>query len=61
MTSNLWEEGGGRIFKNYIDPPSRVRLKGLQRLLFKPNGELELYGERFIHYRLCAKDMSQTD
>jgi RimJ/RimL family protein N-acetyltransferase len=35
-------------------PPSRTRIKGILRLGFVPDGELELYGERFIRYRLWA-------
>lgn len=40
-------------------PPSRTRVKGILRLGFQPDGELELYGERFIRYRLYAPK-SQT-
>lgn len=35
-------------------PPSRTRVKGILRLGFKPDGELEIHGERFIRYRLNA-------
>lgn len=33
-------------------PPTRMRIKGLLRLGFKEDGELEIGGERFIRYRL---------
>ena len=33
-------------------PPSRTRIKGILRLGFIPDGELEISGERFIRYRL---------
>lgn len=33
-------------------PPSRTRVKGIFRLGFKPDGEIEIGGERFIRYRL---------
>lgn len=33
-------------------PPTRTRIKGLLRLGFKIDGELEVGGERFIRYRL---------
>jgi GNAT superfamily N-acetyltransferase len=35
-------------------PPSRARIRGILRLGFVMDGELELYGERFIRYRLWA-------
>ena len=35
-------------------PPERTRVKGILRLGFLPDGELELYGERFLRYRLFA-------
>ena len=35
-------------------PPTRTRVKGILRLGFKPDGEVEAYGERFIRYRLYA-------
>ncbi len=35
-------------------PPTRTRIKGILRLGFKPDGEVELGGERFIRYRLQA-------
>jgi RimJ/RimL family protein N-acetyltransferase len=41
-------------------PPSRTRIKGLLRLGFKQDGELELDGERFIRYRL-AKNARRRD
>lgn len=33
-------------------PPSRTRVKGILRLGFQPDGEVEIGGERFIRYRL---------
>lgn len=33
-------------------PPTRQRIKGLLRLGFREDGELEVGGERFIRYRL---------
>jgi len=35
-------------------PPSRTRVRGMARLGFKQDGELEIYGERFIRYRRYA-------
>jgi RimJ/RimL family protein N-acetyltransferase len=35
-------------------PPSRRRVRGILKLGFQPDGEVELYGERFIRYRLDA-------
>jgi len=35
-------------------PPTRTRVKGIQRLGFQLDGEVELCGERFIRYRLYA-------
>lgn len=35
-------------------PPTRTRLKGILRLGFQPDGEVEVGGERFIRYRLDA-------
>ena len=35
-------------------PPSRTRIKGIFRLGFQPDGEMEIGGERFIRYRLHA-------
>lgn len=35
-------------------PPSRRRVKGILRLGFQLDGEVGLYGERFIRYRLHA-------
>jgi RimJ/RimL family protein N-acetyltransferase len=35
-------------------PPSRTRVKGILRLGFKPDGEVDISGERFIRYRLSA-------
>ncbi len=36
-------------------PPTRTRVRGILRLGFEPEGEVELYGERFIRYRLRAR------
>lgn len=33
-------------------PPSRTRIKGIFRLGFRPDGAVEIGGERFIRYRL---------
>ncbi len=33
-------------------PPSRTRIRALFRLGFRPDGEIELDGERFLRYRL---------
>lgn len=35
-------------------PPSRTRVKGILRLGFLPEGEVEIEGERFVKYRLFA-------
>ena len=35
-------------------PPTRTRVKGILRLGFQPDGEVESAGERFIRYRLHA-------
>ncbi len=35
-------------------PTTRTRVKALLRLGFVPDGEVELYGERFVRYRLYA-------
>ena len=35
-------------------PPSRIRIKGILRLGFREDGEVEIEGERFIRYRLFA-------
>ena len=35
-------------------PPERTHVKGILRLGFVPDGELEVDGERFIRYRLFA-------
>ena len=41
-------------------PPTRTRVKGLLKLGFEEDGELELGGERFIRYRL-QKAMRSRD
>jgi [ribosomal protein S5]-alanine N-acetyltransferase len=33
-------------------PPTRTRIKGILRLGFQEDGEVEIEGERFIRYRL---------
>jgi [ribosomal protein S5]-alanine N-acetyltransferase len=35
-------------------PPTRTRIKGILRLGFQPDGEVDIEGERFIRYRLYA-------
>lgn len=35
-------------------PPSRTRIKGILKMGFRPDGEVEIGGERFIRYRLYA-------
>ncbi len=35
-------------------PPTRIHVRGLQRLGFEPDGEVEYLGKRFIRYRLHA-------
>jgi [ribosomal protein S5]-alanine N-acetyltransferase len=35
-------------------PPTRTRIKGILRLGFQLDGEVELNGEKFIRYRLSA-------
>jgi ribosomal-protein-alanine N-acetyltransferase len=35
-------------------PPSRVRVSGVLQLGFRPDGELQIAGERFLRYRLLA-------
>lgn len=35
-------------------PPTRTRIKGVLRLGFQEDGEVEIEGERFIRYRLIA-------
>jgi [ribosomal protein S5]-alanine N-acetyltransferase len=35
-------------------PPSRVRVSGVLQLGFRPDGELQIGGERFLRYRLLA-------
>jgi ribosomal-protein-alanine N-acetyltransferase len=42
-------------------PPARKHIKGVLKLGFQLDGEVELYGERFIRYRLYAphKHVSQ--
>ena len=35
-------------------PPTRTRIKGILKLGFQPDGEVDLHGERFLRYRLYA-------
>ncbi len=35
-------------------PPTRTRIKAILKLGFQPDGEVELYGEKFIRLRLYA-------
>ena len=35
-------------------PPSRVRVAGVLRLGFRPDGAVDVGGERFVRYRLTA-------
>jgi ribosomal-protein-alanine N-acetyltransferase len=37
-------------------PPTRTRIKGVLRLGFQVDGEVEIEGERFIRYRLFAPE-----
>lgn len=41
-------------------PPSRTRVKAILRLGFQLDGEVELYGERWIRYRLFAPKKEVT-
>jgi len=41
-------------------PPSRRRIRGILKLGFLPDGEVELYGERFIRHRLYAPRMGRA-
>ena len=40
-------------------PPTRTRVKGILRLGFKPDGEVEIGGERFLRYRLYAPEIQE--
>lgn len=42
-------------------PTSRVSYKGMKRLQFKPDGEIELHGEKFLRFRLHAHDVFKTN
>jgi hypothetical protein len=37
-------------------PPSRTRVSGVVQLGFRPDGEVEIAGERFVRYRLVAPE-----
>ena len=39
-------------------PPSRVRVRGVLRLGFRPDGEMEIAGARFLRYRLVAPNQA---
>jgi [ribosomal protein S5]-alanine N-acetyltransferase len=41
-------------------PPSRKRVRGILRLGFEPDGEVEIEGERFIRYRLHSPVSEET-
>lgn len=41
-------------------PPTRTKVRSLYRIGFKKEKEVELYGERFILYRLNAADAEQA-
>jgi len=57
ITAFAFEEKG---FESVIIllPPSRTRVKGVLRLGFQPDGETEIFGERFIRYRLLNPEPS---
>lgn len=48
-------EGMGFESITILLPPARTRIKGILRLGFQLDGEIELHGERFIRYRLHAE------
>lgn len=37
-------------------PPTRTRIKGILKLGFQPDGEVEIQSQRFFRYRLYAPD-----
>jgi hypothetical protein len=39
-------------------PPSRTRVKGVLRLGFVPDGEVDIDGERFVRYRLWREQIA---
>ena len=41
-------------------PPSRTRVSGVLRLGFRPDGEVEIGGERFVRYRLDRSHGTQV-
>ncbi|MEL6615664.1 MAG: GNAT family protein [Bacteroidota bacterium] len=41
-------------------PPSRVRVSGIARLGFRPDGEAEVGGQPFLRYRLMAPGSADT-
>jgi RimJ/RimL family protein N-acetyltransferase len=40
-------------------PPSRTRVKGVLRLGFVPDGEVDIDGERFVRYRLWREQIAK--
>lgn len=59
----MWEQHGygpwafgemGLQSVTILFPPTWTRIKGILRLGFKPDGEVEIGGEKFIRYRLYA-------
>lgn len=52
MRRAFGEMGFGSV--TILLPPSRTRVRGLARLGFEQDGELEIGGERFIRYRRYA-------
>ena len=55
----IYEEIICRAFKEMgfesatiLFPPTRTRVRGILRLGFQPDGEMEIVGKRFIRYRL---------
>jgi [ribosomal protein S5]-alanine N-acetyltransferase len=51
----FWEMGLESV--TILLPTTRKRIKGILRLGFKLDGEVEISGERFIRYRLNAADV----
>lgn len=61
MGKTIYQEIIGRAFGAMgfesliiLLPPSRQRIRGILRLGFEPDGEVEIHGERFLRYRLYA-------
>lgn len=53
MIKEAFEERGLKSII-VLFPPSRSRVKGLERLGFKKDGELLIQGHKFLRYRLIA-------